>query len=104
MRYYEDPCGYPARHHHGRPNIEIDVVPGWGGAYYPPPPPPRPAEVVYMTPAATYVPGTQVMMPQPYGGVTVATNGYYPQQQPGYEYQYQYQYQQPYNNPPYPQW
>ncbi|EDW54199.1 uncharacterized protein LOC6613304 [Drosophila sechellia] len=103
MRYYEDPCGYPARHHHARPNIEIDVVPGWGGGYYPPPPPPRPAEVVYMTPAATYVPGTQVIMPQPYGGVTVATtNGYYPQQQQAYEYQYQYQ--QPYNNPPYPQW
>ncbi|XP_052851150.1 uncharacterized protein LOC128261476 [Drosophila gunungcola] len=96
MRYYEDPCGYPARHHHGRPNIEIDVVPGWGGAYYPPPPAPRPAEIVYVTtPAATYMPGTQVIMPQQYG--------YYPQQQ-GYEYQqYQYQ-QQPYNNPPYQQW
>ncbi|XP_043662564.1 spliceosome-associated protein 49 [Drosophila teissieri] len=103
MRYYEDPCGYPARHHHGRPNIEIDVVPGWGGGYYPPPPPPRPTEIVYMTPAATYVPGAQVMMPQPYGGVTVATNGYYPQQQQAYQ-EYQYQYQQPYNNPPYPQW
>ncbi|KAH8273680.1 hypothetical protein KR018_008434 [Drosophila ironensis] len=96
MRYYEDPCGYPARHHHGRPNIEIDVVPGWGGAYYPPPPP-QPAEIVYMTPAATYAPGAQVIMPQPYGGVTVAPGGYYPQQP-----QYQYQYPQPYN--PYPQW
>ncbi|EDV57694.1 spliceosome-associated protein 49 [Drosophila erecta] len=102
MQYYEDPCGCPPRHHHGRPNIEIDVVPGWSGGYYPPPPPPRPTEVVYMTPAATYVPGAQVMMPQPYGGVTMATNGYYPQQQQAYEYQYQYQ--QPYNNPPYPQW
>ncbi|XP_016930312.2 uncharacterized protein [Drosophila suzukii] len=101
MRYYEDPCGYPARHHHGRPNIEIDVVPGWGGAYYPPPPPPRPTEVVYMTPAATYVPGPQMIVPQPYGGVTVTQNGYYPQQ--AYEYQYQ-QYQQPYNNTPYQQW
>ncbi|KAH8333881.1 uncharacterized protein [Drosophila kikkawai] len=109
MRYYEDPCGYPPRHHHGRPNIEIDVVPGWGGAYYPPPPPPRPTEIVYVTPAATYVPGgAQVqVMPQPYGGVQVATtSGYYPQQQQQQVYQdYQYQqYQQGYNNPPYPQW
>ncbi|KAH8412236.1 hypothetical protein KR009_000748 [Drosophila setifemur] len=106
MRYYENPCGYPAGHHHGRPNIEIDVVPGWGGGYYQAPPPPRPAEVVYMSPAATYMPGTQVIMPQPYaGGVTVtSTPGYYPQQQQQqiYEYQqYQYQ-QQPYN--PYSQW
>ncbi|KAH8353629.1 hypothetical protein KR084_012334 [Drosophila pseudotakahashii] len=100
MRYYEDPCGYPARHHHGRPNIEIDVVPGWGGGYYPPPPPPRPTEVVYMsTPAATYMPGTQMIVQQQ------QAYGYpYPQQQ--YEYQYQQYQQQPYayNNPPYQQW
>ncbi|XP_022230917.1 uncharacterized protein LOC111079894 [Drosophila obscura] len=106
--YYEDPCGCPPRHHHGRPNIEIDVVPNWGGAYYPPATPAR-TEVVYVMPGASspYMPqaaaGPQLMMPQqPYGGgMTMASAGYYQQQQ-GYEYQYQQQQYQQYN--PYPQY
>ncbi|XP_034666650.1 uncharacterized protein LOC117900403 [Drosophila subobscura] len=104
--YYEDPCGCPPRHHHGRPNIEIDVVPNWGGAYYPPATPAR-TEVVYVTPGGggSYMPaqvaGPQLMMPQPYGGMTMGSAGYYQQQQ-GYEYQYQQQQYQQHN--PYPQY
>ncbi|XP_068146131.1 uncharacterized protein [Drosophila tropicalis] len=89
--YYEDPCGCPPRHHHGRPNVEIDILPSWGGSYYPPPPPR--SEVVVVTPAATYMPGQQMVyqQPQPYGqmsGMSMASAGYYQQQQ-GYQYQYQ---------------
>ncbi|XP_034125678.1 uncharacterized protein LOC117582183 [Drosophila guanche] len=88
--YYEDPCGYPPRHHDGRPNIEIDVVPNWGGAYYPPATPAR-TEVVYVTPGAggSYMPaqvaGPQLMMPQPYGGMTMGSASYYQQQQQQYQ-------------------
>ncbi|XP_064540880.1 transcription factor Sox-1 [Drosophila montana] len=96
--YYEDPCRYSHHHHHHRPNIEIDVFPGWGGSYYPPPAA-RP-EVVIVSPATNYMPlpGGQAMMPQPYTGMSQGGAGYYQQQQ-GYQYQYQQ-----YNTPPYPQW
>ncbi|EDW03959.1 uncharacterized protein LOC6562435 [Drosophila grimshawi] len=103
MRYYENSYCYGYRHHHYRPNIEVDVFPGWGGSYYQAPVA-RP-EVVVVTQAATYTPmaGGQVMMPQPQpyaaGGMSMGTAGYYQQQQT-----YQYQQQQQYNNPPYPQW
>ncbi|XP_023174893.1 uncharacterized protein LOC111602167 [Drosophila hydei] len=101
--YYEDSyrCGY--YHRHNRPNIEIDVFSGWGGSYYQAPIA-RP-EVVVVNQAPTYVPPVAagpMMMPQPYGGMSVATTGYYQQQQ---QQTYQYQQQYPHaNNPPYPQW
>ncbi|XP_034099234.1 uncharacterized protein LOC117564523 [Drosophila albomicans] len=104
--YYEDSYRYGHHHHHHRPNIEIDVFSGYGGAYYPPPVA-RP-EVVVVNPAVNYMPlpGGQMMMPQPqpqpYGAMGTMGNmaamgsaSYYQQQQ-GYQYQY--------NNPPYPRW
>ncbi|ALC38076.1 maker403 [Drosophila busckii] len=95
MRYYEDPYRCHARHHHFRPNIEVDVFPGWGGSYYSPAFA-RP-EVVVVSPATNYVQTSQVIVqPQPYP----APAAYYQQQT---TYQYQQQYQQ-YNNPPYPRW
>ncbi|XP_017860056.1 PREDICTED: small conductance calcium-activated potassium channel protein 3 [Drosophila arizonae] len=107
--YYEDSYRFGYHHRHHRPNIEIDVISGWGGAYYPAPIA-RP-EVVVVNQAPAYMPppppapvAAPMMMPQPYGGMSVATAGYYQQQQ---LQQQTYQYQQPYshtNNPPYPQW
>ncbi|TDG44263.1 hypothetical protein AWZ03_009323 [Drosophila navojoa] len=108
--YYEDSYRFGYHHRHHRPNIEIDVISGWGGAYYPAPIA-RP-EVVVVNQAPAYMPppppapvAAPMMMPQPYGGMSVATTGYYQQQQQ--MQQQSYQYQQPYshtNNPPYPQW
>ncbi|KAH8409325.1 hypothetical protein KR222_000230 [Zaprionus bogoriensis] len=99
--YYEDSYRYGHHHHHHRPNIEIDVFSGYGGAYYPPPIV-RP-EVVVVNPATNYMPPmppVPQVMPQPYGAMPMGSAGYYQQQQ-GYQYQYQ---QQAYNTPPYPRW